>query len=296
MNRFFAIATITWSFCLTPFYPGKSLAASFHQGWNYALDSFNDGVSGNIIGPQGAFEFYGLAVKEEGNTIFVALNGNLPLAGDPNPNVTNGSIAWGDLFFNFSGKNFLNASNNQELFAIRFSKFNDSRVPELGVYRNVQAKSVTRENSGFTNLELYSNTVISGGGTPTMGDLAVDNPYLEYTGSDNILNSIATGEKIGDVSFLDSPSQALLGLDFVRFHAVASHTIAFSFTKDLFPSGSFIAHVLAECANDGMALQGELTEKQLLGEEREDVPELWTPVSFLSLLLVLIKNPSGNNH
>lgn len=291
MNRFFAITALAGTFCLAPLYTERSLASTLHQGWSYAIDSFNDGVSGNIIGLQGAFEFYSLAVKEEGSNLLVALNGNLPLEGDLNPNVTNGSIAWGDLFFNFSGQSFLDASNDQDLLAVRFSEFNDSGVQELGVYRNVQAKSVTRENSGFMSLEQYSNTVINGGGTPTMGDLTINNTYLEYTGSDNILNSIATGEKIGDINFLDGQTQMALGLDFGHFDAVGSHTIAFRFTKDLFPSGSFIAHVLAECANDGMALQGELAEKQLPGNEREDVPELWTPLSFLSLLLIRLKKP-----
>ncbi len=267
--------------------PEKSLAGTLYQGWNYALDSFSDGVSGDIIGPRGAFEFYSLAVKEEENNLFVALNANLPLTGDPNPNVSNGSIAWGDLFFNFSNQDFLSASNNNQLFAVRFSAANDSSIPELGVYKNVQAKSVTNENSGFISLEQYSNTVINGGGVPTMADLAINNSYWEYTGFDNILNSIATGEKIGEINFLDNQSQSLLGLDFAHFNAVGSQIIAFSLSKDLFPSGSFIAHVLAECANDGMALQGELATQKPPEEESKDVPESSTPMSLLCLCLLV---------
>ena len=195
MNKFLIITTIAGTFCLTTLAPEKSFAGTFHQGWNYAIDSFSDGVSGDIIGPQGAFEFYSLAIKEEENNLVIALNANLPLTGDPNPNVTNSSIAWGDLFFNFSGQNFLSASNNKQLLAIRFSAANDSGVPELGVYQNVQAKSVTQENSGFASLEQYNNRVVSGGGVATMADLAIDNSYWEYTGSNNILNSIATQGK-----------------------------------------------------------------------------------------------------
>ncbi|MGB3691644.1 MAG: XDD3 family exosortase-dependent surface protein [Spirulinaceae cyanobacterium] len=288
MNKYIVITTIAGTFCLTALAPQKSFAGTLYQGWNYALDSFNDGVSGDIIGPQGAFEFYSLAIKEEDNNLFIALNANLPLTGDPNPNVTNSSIAWGDLFFNFSGQNFLSASDNNQLFAVRFSAANDSTVPELGVYQNVTAKSVTTENSGFISLEQYNNTVTNGGGVATMADLAINNPYWEYTGSNNILNSIATGEKIGEINFLDSATQTLLGLDFAHFNAAGSHTIAFSASKDLFPSGDFIAHVLAECANDGMALQGQLATQPLPEEESKDVPESSTPISLLGLGLVIL--------
>ena len=41
----------------------KATAATLSNGWNYAIDSFTDGVTGPQIGG-GEFEFYGIAVKE----------------------------------------------------------------------------------------------------------------------------------------------------------------------------------------------------------------------------------------
>ena len=95
-------------------------------------------------------------------------------------------------------------------------------------------------------------------------------------------------EKIGEINFLDSQNQTILGLDFAHFNAAGSHTIAFSTPKDLFPSGSFIAHVLAECANDGMALQGELTSQKPPEGESQDVPESSTLISLLCLGLIIL--------
>ncbi len=41
----------------------KATAATLSNGWNYAIDSFNDGVTGGQVGG-GDFEFYGIAIKE----------------------------------------------------------------------------------------------------------------------------------------------------------------------------------------------------------------------------------------
>ena len=257
MPKSFAIATAAASLCFSILPVENALAGTLHNGWNYAIDSFSDGVSGPIIGPAGAFEFYGMAIKQAGDTLVLALNANLPITGTPDPLAQNGSISWGDLFFNFSGNDFKTASDAKELFAVRFAANNDSGVSDLGVYGNVTAKNVTQTNVGFINLQQYDNTVINGGGTPSLADLASNDPYLEYTGNWNILNSINTGTKLGNINFLDNASLTAQGLDFAHFSAAGSQTIGFSFDRDLLPAGSFVAHILAECANDGMALQGE---------------------------------------
>jgi hypothetical protein len=233
----------------------KATAAVLYNGWNYAIDSFNDGVTGFDIGG-GDFEFYGIAVKETSDTAFIAINSNLSLAGYADPLAQRGNINYGDLFFNFSGQNFNTANTNRSLFAIRFAEGNDSSVVTTGVYSNVAAKNVARTNSGFMNLNQYNTIVQSGGGTPSMGDLTATDPYLDSTGNWTILNSIADGTKVGEINFLNQATLTALGLDFSHFNAVGSQTIGFSFDKSSMPSGSYVANFFAECANDAIALQG----------------------------------------
>ena len=233
----------------------KATAATLSNGWNYAIDSFNDGVTGGQVGG-GDFEFYGIAIKETSDTAFIAINSNLSLAGYADPVAQRGNINYGDLFFNFSGQNFNTANANGSLFGIRFADGNDSGVATTGVYTNVTAKSVTQTNSGFTNLNQYNTRVASEGGTPSMGDLAATDPYFEQTGNSTVLNSIDTGTKVGEINSLTPETLSALGLNFAQFNAVGSQTIGFSFNKSSMPSGNYIANFFAECANDAIAIQG----------------------------------------
>lgn len=233
----------------------KATAATLSNGWNYAIDSFNDGVTGGQVGG-GDFEFYGIAIKETSDTAFIAINSNLSLAGYADPLAQRGNINYGDLFFNFSGQNFNTANANHSLFAVRFAAGNDSGVATTGVYTNVTAKSVTQTNSGFTNLTQYNTLVASQGKTPSMGDLAATDPYFQQTGNWTVLNSIATGTKVGEINFLTPATLSALGLNFAQFNAVGSQTIGFSFNKSSMPSGNYIANLFAECANDAIAIQG----------------------------------------
>ncbi len=249
-------------------------AGTLHNNWNYAIDSYNDGVSGGQVGG-GIFEFYGMAFREIGNQMIFAINTNLPLAGKADPNAVNGSISYGDLFLNFSGTDFKTANSNGDLFGIRFSPYNDSGVG-LGVYSNVTAQNVTQTNSGFSDLTSYNNYVQSQGGTPSNGDLSATDPYFEQTGNYNILNSIASGTKIGDINFLSSAELITQGLDFAHFGATGSQTIAFSFDKSSLPIGGFIANFFAECANDGITLRGE----------SQKVPEPSAMIGFVATALM----------
>jgi hypothetical protein len=233
----------------------QATAATLSNGWNYAIDSFNDGVTGGQVGG-GDFEFYGIAIKETSDTAFIAINSNLSLAGYANPRVQRGNINYGDLFFNFSGQNFNTANANGSLFGIRFADGNDSGVATTGVYRDVTAKNVTQTNSGFKNLNQFNTRVESQGGTSSMGDLAATDPYFEQTGDWTVLNSIATGTKVEEINFLTPATLSALGLNFAQFNAVGSQTIGFSFNKSSMPSGNYIANFFAECANDAIAIQG----------------------------------------
>ncbi|MEG4631076.1 PEP-CTERM sorting domain-containing protein [Microcoleus sp. AR_TQ3_B6] len=233
----------------------KATAATLSNGWNYAIDSFNDGVTGGQVGG-GDFEFYGIAIKETSDTAFIAINSNLSLAGYASIGAERGNVNYGDLFFNFSGQNFNTANANGSLFGIRFAAGNDSGVATTGVYTNVTAQSVTPTNLGFSNLNQYNTLVASQGRTPSLGDLAATDPYFQQTGNNTVLNSIATGTKVGEINFLTPATLSALGLNFAQFNAVGSQTIGFSFNKSSMPSGNYIANFFAECANDGIAIQG----------------------------------------
>jgi hypothetical protein len=253
--------SIHWAYSVAVFWAIFALqqpnatAATLFNGWNYAIDSFNDGVTGRQVGG-GDFEFYGIAITETSDTAFIAINSNLTLAGYADPRTQRGNINYGDLFFNFSGENFNTANANGSLFGIRFADGNDSGVATTGVYTNVTAKSVTQTNSGFSNLNQYNTRVASQGGTPSMGDLAATDPYFQQTGDGTVLNSIATGTKVGEINFLTPATLRALGLNFAQFNAVGSQTIGFSFNKSSMPSGNYIANFFAECANDGIAIKG----------------------------------------
>jgi hypothetical protein len=269
-------------FCALFALPQKATAATLSNGWTYAIDSFNDGVTETQFGG-GAFEFYGMAINETSDKVSIAINSNLSLAGYADSTAARGNINYGDLFFNFSGQDFNTASANNSLFAVRFADGNDSGVATTGVYKDVTAKSVTQTNSGFSNLNQYNTLVASQGGTPSMGDLAASDPYFQQTGDNTILTSIATGTKVGDIEFLTAATLSALGLNFAQFNAVGSQTIGFSFNKSSLLSTEFIAHFIAECANDALAIKGKFTPLPPPGKV-EPVPEPSTLVgTFVGL-------------
>ena len=255
-------------------------AGQFHNDWNYAIDSFSDGSGG------ASFEIKGLAIKETTDSIFVALTGGTPLAGVSHSGAADGNIGWGDLFLNFSGNNFKTASNASNLFGIRFAGTNDSGVASTGVYKNVQAKSVTAENQGYTSLKQYYNAGFDK--TNTQGtDLATSQAVYQYYYGDAVANNpttsntnpigtvISSGTKVGNISFLTNTALTAAGLNFGHFGATGSQVIGFQFDRSLLGSdgGNFMANLFLECGNDGVALRGDL----------EEVPE---PLGFITFAAV----------
>lgn len=236
-------------------------AGTIKGGWNYAIDSFNDGYYYGNIGSSSPYEFYGIAIKEKAEKIYVAINSNLGFASS-----SNDFIGYGDLMFDFSGLNLTQASNQNKLFAIHFDSGNDSQANAgVGVYSGVKAESVAGSNSGFNKFKNHANSVSNKGGSASMADLAQNDAY--FSGGDaKTLNVIQTGTKVGDIEYINDFSQ--LNLDFGQFGATGSKTFGFSFDRALLPNGDYLAQLLAECANDGMAIAG-----QLGGGGSEDVPE-----------------------
>lgn len=281
------LGTAAATVCLLGVTAPQANAGQLHNGWNYAIDSFNDGVqNGNTIGASSTYEMYGMAVKEDtqSNSIFVAINANLPISGVEERAVRDDRhIGWGDLIFNFSGQNLQTANASGNLFGIRFTEDSDSGVSSVGVYDNVSLQSVTQQNSGFKHLTQHRNTVSGLGGSASMGDLAYNDAYFagQITGTTHtVLNSMKTGNLLGGINVLNDFTG--LGLDFGNFSAIGTHTFGFSFDKSLMPVGEFVATLFAECANDGVALMGEFAVASVPGDSDVSVPE---PATILGLFL-----------
>ncbi|PPT07554.1 hypothetical protein CKA32_005267 [Geitlerinema sp. FC II] len=257
-----------------------------HNGWNYTIDSFNDGYDLGTIGENSNFEFYGLALTEVNDRVYVGINSNLSLAGASSNHANDGHIGYGDLFFNFSGDNAQQTQADSNFFAVRFTGYSDSGAPELGVYTNVTGRNVAKANSGFKHLKHHRNSVGNKGGSASLGDL---NQYGEadayfgngYDNNYKLPNSIASGTKVGDIAMLDSTALGAAGLDFGHFGASGDYTFGFSFDRSLLPDGDFMAHLFAECINDGMVMAGNFAPVE--EPPTESVPE---PTSALALLVV----------
>ncbi|MEM0980184.1 MAG: XDD3 family exosortase-dependent surface protein [Cyanobacteria bacterium P01_H01_bin.58] len=237
-------------------------AATIH----YTIDSFSDGVNGSIVGgANSAFELYGMGYTQVDNTLFFGFNTNLPIGGDPNPTVLNGSIAWGDMFLNFSDQPFEDAIAAGDVYGVRFDAANDSYMPTLGLYQVQATANVTVFNSGFLSLADYQQTVLDAGGTPSMGAVLMDGSYLSNTELPQ--NVIADGTLISDqVQFIEDFSTVGFDADF-GFDSVLSevgtYTYGFSVDASDLPLDDFIAHVFAECVNDALALRGTVTAASL---------------------------------
>lgn len=260
-------------------YGQEAWAGSLHNGWNYAIDSFNDGTQGRTIGQNSAFEFYGMAMKQTRDKVFFAINSNLSQDGKAYGSARNGSVSYGDLFLNFANTSSVSDANGN-LHAIRFNDANDSKDfgIEKGLYSNVTGVGLMADNLGYSNLESYRNAVNNRyGGNASFGDLDAQTAYFNHDGGATLnasaygYTNIESGTLLGGIEAISNLAD--LGLDFGHFGATGSETFGFSVDRNLLPDGEFIAHFFAECDNDGIALAGNLA----------DVPE---PTSILSLALL----------
>lgn len=225
-------------------------AGTLYQDWNYGIDAINDGSGGS------KYDIKGMAIKETSDSIWVALTGGTPLTGNAESQVLGGSIGWGDLFFNFSGKDFQTANNAGDLFGVRFAATNDAKVG-LGVYQNAKAISLATQNNGYGTLEQYYNSGYEK--TNTLGtDISTKSAAYNYFSKGSVGNVISSGNKVGDVDILSLAQLQGAGLNFNHFSASGSQTIGFKFNKSAVKTGNYTASLFLECLNDGVAVKGEL--------------------------------------
>ncbi|HEY9867050.1 MAG TPA: PEP-CTERM sorting domain-containing protein [Candidatus Obscuribacterales bacterium] len=248
------IATTIASVCLVSVNGLPAMAGQLHNQWNYGIDSFTDGSGGE------GYNIRGIAIKETRENIFVALTGGTPLTGVTNNLAADKNIGWGDLFLNFTNKNFTTASNQRSLFGVRFAATNDSQVATTGLYGNVKGASVTGVNAGYSSLKQYYDS--GWGKANTQGtDMATKAAAYNYFGQGTILNVIDSGaNKLGGIQSLSAAALTGQGLDFGFFNAKGSQTLGFSLNKaDLgLADGNYnyMANLFIECGNDGVALAG----------------------------------------
>ncbi len=254
IRRLFQI-TIAATIALTA--TAGAAKAEDYKGWDYANSSFKNGVNGSSIGGN-TFELYSLAVKDLGDRMVVAVNANL------NQNGGEDNIAYGDMLFNFGTKGLKGASDEGSLFGVKFQTLNsDSGVSQMGVYSGVTAKSVAVQNHGFSSFDhrtsyLPNYTQTSATELNNWGDLQTTDAYFDgmRSGSNVILNSIESGKRVGDVSLMNGTQLSNLGLNFGHFGASGTQTFGFTFMKPKGFEGNYVSTLLAECANDGLALTG----------------------------------------
>lgn len=255
-------------------------AGEMYGDWNYTIDSFDDGSDAGVRGEASAYEFYGMALKETADKVYIAINSNLNLGGEFADSAKDNYIHYGDLLLNFSGSNLGNSQGN--LFGIKFDAGNDSGVSGVGLYGNVVGQNVAKDNSGFKTMKEHRDWAngtykVDGKkvkGTASMGDLSHDEYFQQ--GKYATTNSIKSGDFLGNISFLSAAELFDAGLNFGAVDAgvVGRHTIGFSFDRNLLPDGDYIAHVFAECLNDGLALTGSLPTVRIPdGGDEADVPE-----------------------
>ncbi len=270
------VGTVT-TFCLLALAGQHAQAGTLYNGWNYSIDSFNDGTEGWLTGSKSKFEFYGIAHKQVKDKVYFAINSNLSLNGYAEANALNGKISYGDLLFNFTNPSSFDKGNGK-LYGVRFDATNDTRfatasgqqAPKLGLYKDVKATSVTTVNDGYSSLQQHTNVVQNWmGGKDSYGDLPAGTTYFDSNKAAQ--NVMASGNFLSSISQVTDFSK--LGLDFGHFGATGTYTFGFSVDKKYLPSGDFIASLFAECGNDGIALKGNL----------KDVPE---PSMLIGLSMV----------
>lgn len=265
--------------CATIASPGAAQAGQLFNGWNYSIDSFNDGTEGRIIGSESAFEFYGMAFREYEDKVVFAINSNLAPEGYASNTAMGGAIGYGDLFINFGGDNFEAAEGTSDLYAVKFtdndstSTFQNNRgqdreAIQQGLYKNVSSRALTTVNDGYGSIKSHTDAVRSYEGQASFGDYGADTEYFEASQAARTHMDVEAmvnngGRLRKNRHYASGITQLSSGdfdsdLDFGNFGAVGQYTFGFSVEKSALQVGNFVAHLFAECGNDGMVLEGEI--------------------------------------
>lgn len=255
-------------------YASPARAGGLYQGWQYSIDSFNDGLKGETVGIESDIELYGMAMKEENDSLYFAFNSNLSLDGLLDRRAFNRRVSYGDVFLNFGSTA---SSDSPQTYGIRFDVGNDSRLTP-GLYQDISGISVSRANGGFSSLAETHDAIAAQGGTVSYGE--VTDSFFDLQAP--ALTTLYQGTRLGDVDLLRDTAD--LGLDFSALGATGVHTFGVRVDRSVLPSGAFIANLFVESGNDGIALQGVLSDRATPTDPpNQTVPE---PGSLISLGLL----------
>ncbi len=234
--------------------PAASYAGSLINGWNYASDSPNDGSNYGVMGGNdNPYEIYGMGIKVTNSLIYVGVRANNQYGTD----MTDNGIAWGDLFFDFNAGSGYQPAGKQYSYAVRFRSdyaANDNGM-QRGVYQNAQGLA-GQTNDRFTSLSQYANAVTGGGGSASIGDLAVNSAYYPQNAEINTtIDYNNKGAYLGGITDLDSTQLAALG--FPSASAGNGNSFGFSFARpaSFNINAGFTASLFWQCINDSVAVQ-----------------------------------------
>lgn len=199
------------------------------NGWEYTIDAAGDNTDGD------AYDMGGIAMKQIGDEVYVAITGGTPLDGEGYDRSID-KIFHGDLLFTPAGVNFQDAMETGQLSGVHFSGSDDSGADNgLGLYKNVSAKGVGAQNFGHSSQQNYAN-IVNPDVDNFFGDLGYENDYFDTSKGYNV---IAEGTKVENDGFelLELPDLENLGLDLAQFgDSPNPHTFGFKFNIDaLFP-------------------------------------------------------------
>ncbi len=270
--------TLVAAVCTAIVLAGSTLHAGVVVGgWDYAIDSQNDG-SGGAEG----FEYRALAFKEQGGRDYFAISSGMPINGIPWSGALNNNIGHGDLFINFSSHDLDTTADyhDSNVFAVRFDATNDSlnnvggSNTTIGLFNNVTVTSLTTQNVGYSSLQQYYNAGF-GRSVGAMGDLGSTTDVVNYFGNGTMYPTMKSGTEIGTISLLTRSDLNSLGLNFGQFGAdpAGNYVFGFSLSDSLLPAGNFTADLFFECMNDGVAIEGTNNPGTVVPNIPANVPE-----------------------
>ena len=184
----FAVASTLTTVAATALIAPAASANAFtgtYDGWTYIQDAAYDSTGGRH-----KYEIFGLAAKQVGHQLQVAINANMGLAGEYEGRAADNNISFGDLLLKF----------DQATYGVRFAPGNDSEVTGTGVFANITTKDVTAANAGWSRRTSYKSNQPD---ARFYGD-ARDDAFFGNNAYRSTATVMASGTKVGDISDLNS--------------------------------------------------------------------------------------------
>jgi len=252
-------------------YPTGAPPSCDGSNWAYYDDSDSDGVSMTGIGLFSAHETCGMAIKQDSEHLFIAINTQLFPEGQVLPTCT---VSLGDMFINFEvtqfGKHVPIPEVNGRLWAIKHDESNDSPF-DVGLYNEALFKTVAPLNAGFATSSAYVDEIAENNGFLHMGGGidTYDEQGIGYLGQVplNSLENAAFVDTI-DVAIFDhwyaDDMQAVndLGLEWTNNGGNCDFTRLITVPRQSMPhsAASLLIHNTHECFNDVFAARFDLCE------------------------------------